>query len=241
MLDYSKPIPKEYWKKTANGGVLVEDHYGGKTLMAYLPFGFHRDKQYDIFYFKMGMGNTAKQFWSFPPYTSHFEYVIDNLIDRCIIKPCIIISIDGEREDGWLQYNALGLVKYVESKVRSFADRDMSPANLIKTAGHRALGGWSLGSIESEEILKNTCRNDYYKMFGFYDIQSGYTAKGMDKISKEPFVGCVAGSADDPKCVAFTKACAAFDTVDKAQIVPGYTHAIQFQVRYFYNAIQCFA
>jgi hypothetical protein len=244
MIDYSKLIPTEYWNKPDKCGQLVKDSYNGKGLMAYIPYGFHRDNQYDIFYFKMGTNNKCEQFWNYPPYVSHFEYVVDNLIDRCIIKPCIIISIDGNPPNkGWLQTNALGMVKYVESKVRSYADRNVEPSNLIATRNHRAVGGWSLGAIECRTTLINGIGNDFYKMFGYWDIQSGYNATGMATIDPSVLVRCVCGSRDDGGCVVFTSQCLKFFNDipklrnDKAQIVSGYTHSIQYQIRYFYNAL----
>ena len=247
MIDFSKLIPADFWNKCDKCGQLVADSYNNKGLMAYLPYGFHRDNQYDIFYFKLGTNNKAAQLFNYPPYVNHFEYVLDNLIDRCIIKPCIVIAIDGNRPNqGWLQTNALGLVQYVETKVRSFADRNVEAANLIKTRSHRAVGGWSLGAIECRTMLINGTHNDFYKIFGYYDIQSGYNATGMATIDPAVLVRCVCGSRDDGGCVVFTSQCLKYFTEmpklkkDKAQIVSGYTHSIQYQVRYFYNAIQEF-
>lgn len=247
MIDYSKPIPAEYWNKPSKCGQLVADSYNGKGLMAYLPYGFHRDKKYDIFYFKLGTYGKAIQLFDYPPYTHHFDYVLDNLIDRCIIKPCIVISIDGNLPNrGWLQTNALGLVQYVESKVRSYADRNVEAGNLIGTRAHRAVGGWSLGAIECRTMLINGIHNDFYKMFGYWDIQSGYTPEGMQTIDPSVLVRCVCGSRDAGGCIVFTSQCMKYFTeierlkADKAQIVNGYEHSIQYQVRYFYNAIQEF-
>jgi hypothetical protein len=241
-MDYSIPIPKEYWKPCEHQGTLVQDRFNGKDLVAYLPYGYTKEKEYPIFYFKMGMNNSAMQFWTFLPYTNHFEYVIDNLIERGEVHPCVIVSIQGNAggEKGWLQENAYALICYVEGKVRTYAKGDAS--KIIESAPYRAVGGWSMGSIETRTMLVDDLKNGFWKMFGYYDIQSGYNSKKMNTISDIPLVRCVCGSNDDPNCVKFTKDCEKFFKCTKniAQIVKGYTHSIQYQVAYFYNAIQDF-
>lgn len=245
MLNYSIPIPKKYWTAVDQGGKVVMDSFKGHNLACYLPFGFTADKKYDIFYFKMGTNNKASQFWNWPGYVNNFNYVIDNLIANGEIKPCVIVVIDGEKPNqSWLPANAYDLICYVEGKVLSYANKD--PNQIIPSAPHRAVGGWSLGSIECRTMLVNEKKNDYWKMFGWYDIQSGYNATNMDKISPIPFVGCAAGSVDDPNCVKFTKTCKKYFTQKQellknvAQIVPGYSHMITCQLNYFFNAIQFF-
>lgn len=236
MLDYSIPIPTEYWNTFSEGGKLTDDKFNGKGLCIYTPKDYNPEKKYDIFYFKMGTNNPARQFWTFKGQTSHFEYVIDNLIAKGEIKPCIIVSIDGNKPNtGWLQDNAQGLINYVESKYSTF-----------NNPLHRAIGGWSLGSIEVRTMLVNDKKNDFYKLFNWYDIQSGYNANKMDKIDPLPFVGCVAGSKDDGGCITFTKTCDKYFKANSmlnkntAQIVNGYKHYIKYQLNYFYNAIKYF-
>lgn len=241
MLDYSQKIPAEYWNVTKAAGALVDDSYKGKALCIYVPAGYDPQKEYDVFYFKMGTNNTARQFWTYPGYTSHFERVIDNIIERGEIRPCIIVAIQGNPPGkSWLPENAYGLVCYVEGKYRSYAKGNADL--IIDSAKHRAVGGWSLGAIECRTILVNDKRNDFWKMYGWYDIQSGYNSSGMGTISRLPFVGCAAGSNDDIGCIKFTGDCAKLfiGTQNKAQIVPGYSHMIKFQLNYFYNAVKYF-
>jgi hypothetical protein len=246
MLDYSKQIPANYWDPRENAGALILDQYKGRTIDIYLPFGYTAEEMYDIFYFKMGTNNTAQQFWSFPGHTKRFEHVIDNLIDNGEIRPCVIVSIQGERpgRSKWLPENLYGLICYVEGRVMTYAKKNADL--IIESAPHRALGGWSLGAIECRNVLVDDRKNEFWKMIGWFNMQSGYNANGMQNISGTPFVGCAAGGYDDAGCVMFTKTCAnIFGKTERlkknhAQIVPGYTHAIDFQVRYFYNAIRYF-
>lgn len=245
MLDYSISIPAEYWNKIDQCGTLTDDSYAGKKLCIYTPYNYDPNQKYDIFYFKMGTNNPARQFWTFSGQTSHFEYVIDNLIARNEIKPCIIVSIDGNKPNtGWLQDNAEGLIYYVEGKYSTYLEK--TKAKVIESAPHRAVGGWSLGSIEVRTLLVNDKKNDFYKFFNWYDIQSGYNAKNMNNIDPLPFVGCAAGSADDGGCITFTKTCADYFAKNPelnkntAQIVKGYKHYIKYQLNYFYNAIKYF-
>lgn len=240
-LDYTKPIPAEFWNKPKHNGAIVVDKYNGKTLNVYLPYGYSKGTSYPFFYFKMGTNNTAAQFFTYPGDTSHFEYVLDNLIEKGIIVPTIVVSIDGNAPNqGWLQYNAQGLVNYVENKFNRGLRRSIFTRVLSNT--RRAVGGWSLGAIECRTMLVDDVHNGYYRLFGYYDIQSGYNANGMNNISQSPFVGCAAGSNDDPNCVKFTKQCAEYfkGTRNVAQVVDGYTHMIKFQNNYFYCAIQAF-
>lgn len=244
MLDYSIPIPKEYWNPT-EGGSIVRDSFKGRKLCVYLPKGYSPEERYDIFYFKMGTNNSAEQFWTYPRYTSHFENVIDHLIEEGEIRPCVIVSIDGEAPNGsWLPVNAYDLICYVEGRITTYAEKDAT--KIMASRDHRAIGGWSLGAIECRTMLVNAKKNDYYKVFGKWDIQSGYNADGMAGIDPSVFVGCAAGSRDAVGCVTFTRNCQGIfkktPALQKnhAQIVPGYTHAIGYQLAYFYNAIRYF-
>lgn len=246
MLDYSIKIPQGYWSPTnGQGGTLVDDSYAGRNFCTYLPFGYSDQNKYDVFYFKMGTNNTGRQFFTFSGQTSHFEYVLDNLIANEEIRPCIVVAVNGEKPNGsWLPANAEGLIYYVEGKYSTYMNRAKN--QVIPSAPHRALGGWSLGSIEARTILVNDLKNDFYKFFNWYDIQSGYNAKKMNTIDPLPFVGCAAGSKDDGGCITFTKTCATYFAQNPAlnkntaQIVNGYQHYIKYQLNYFYNAIKYF-
>ena len=245
MLDYSIPIPKEYWNKPEESGVVLNDAVNGKKICVYIPYGYNPENCYDVFYFKMGTNNKATQFFTWPGIFSNFNYVIDNLIKRGEIRPSIIVSIDGEGPNrSWLPDNAYTLVCYVEGKYTSYAKRNADL--IIESAPHRAIGGWSLGSIECRTMLVNDNGNNYWNMFGWYDIQSGYNANKMNTISPIPFVACVAGSRDDRSCINFTNTCKKYfletPGLEKnvAQVVPGYTHMIKYQLNYFYNAIKHF-
>ena len=240
-LDYSVKIPKEYWNPIQNKGKLVTDTYCDRKIVAYIPYGYDKTKPYFISYFKLGTNNKAENFFNWPGYVNHFEYVLDNMIANGDIQPTIVVSIQGNPPNTpWMQSHALGLIQYVESKLSTYAKFDVSPGNLIATADYRMVCGWSLGSIEITRMLCNDLCNDYYKAFGYYDIQSGYNPTGMNKIDPKPFVGVVAGSADDPSCVRFTNQCANyFATVPElnkniAQVIAGYTHMITYQLNYFY-------
>ena len=247
ILDYSEKIPDSYWQKPAQCGQLVEDNYNGKGLCAYLPFGFDNKTPLNVAYFAMGTNNKATQFFNWPGYFKNFNHVIDNLIQNGEIEPVVIVVIDGNKPNtAWLKYNALGLVQYVEGKVLSYANLDTSIPSLVNSSVHRSCGGWSLGSIDLARLVVNDIGNDFYKLFHWYNIQSGYNATGMDKIDPDLFVSCVCGSADDGGCVTFTSQCMKYFNQnpplnhDVAQIIRGYTHMISYQLNYFYCAIRYF-
>ena len=159
---------------------------------------------------------------------------------------CFICHYDIRAKEGlaYRQDNAEGLIYYVEGKYSTYLEK--TKAKVIESAPHRAVGGWSLGSIEVRTLLVNDKKNNFYKFFNWYDIQSGYNAKNMNNIDPLPFVGCAAGSADDGGCITFTKTCADYFAKNPAlnkntaQIVKGYKHYIKYQLNYFYNAIKYF-
>lgn len=228
-LDYSVPIPSNYKSSTIQKGSVSYDSFNGRTIGIYTPYGYNAATAYSIFYFKMGMNGTAQQFWN-----GGLGNIIDNLILNGEIKPIIFVTIQGESGSNvWLNPNIGGLVSYVESKYHTYG-----------TPSTRALGGWSQGSIEVENVLVNSNKNNYYQLFAWFDIQSGYSNSGMYTIDSSPFVGVVAGSKDDPPCITFTKAVAekwaANPSYSKnvTQIVDGYDHYQTSQLNYLYNAIR---
>ena len=238
-LDFSKPIPSDYWSAASKQGLIKDDYYNGKHISIYTPPGYSASMTCNTFYFKMGSGNNASQMWNFSGAISNFNYVIDNLVIRGDIKHTIIVTIDGGGEANWYNSNASGLVGYIESRY-----------NVSHSPSCRAIGGWSLGAMDTVNYMVSNSG-----LFGWIDVQAATSSSvnaAFYNMSSSPCV-CIANGASDSYSVKFTQDAdklfrgqsvngfAATNKFSKniAQVVPG-THAITSQVQFFYNAIKFF-
>lgn len=189
-MEHIFKMPAEMLREQPEKGEVVRLNYDTETYDAegsvplhkgawvYLPHGYDPAVQYNVLYLLHG-GGVSEDWWfkMFPETVT----ILDNMIADKICAPCIIVTPTYYRGDGRdrdadyvTEHFALelrrDLIPTVEKTYSTFAAGDVSEENLIRTRGHRAFAGLSLGSM-------TTYRAALYNNF---DIFSWYG----------PFSGC---------------------------------------------------
>lgn len=141
-----------------------------KGAWVYLPYEYDKEKKYDILYLMHG-GAVTEDWWfkMFPDTVT----ILDNMMADGICDPCIIVTPTYYRGDEKVDKNGdyiteqfryelrKDLIPAVESHYLTYADRDVSEQNLVKTREHRAFAGLSLGSMA-------TYRAAFYNNFDLF-------------------------------------------------------------------------
>ncbi|HEY5508890.1 MAG TPA: alpha/beta hydrolase-fold protein [Paludibacter sp.] len=178
----------------------------------YTPPGYEKDakKHYPVLYLQHGWGEDETA-WS---NQGHANLIMDNMISEGKIKPFIIVMTYGMTNDtkigGLRNFNIVPfqtvlvdeLIPYVDANFRTIADQN-----------HRAMGGLSMGGMETHTITLN--KPD---VFSYYALLSGGTyapAEIKDK-SKVKLIFMSCGSFENPdgvKKAAVTLKAAGFNAV----------------------------
>lgn len=164
----------EYDTRTYDG---ADDHPLHKGAWVYLPYGFDAAGQYNVLYLLHGaFANEDWWFKTFPETAT----ILDNMVAKKICGPCIIVAptyYRGEEKDKEAEYIVehfryelrRDLIPAVEAAFPTFAGGDVSEGNLVKTRGHRAFAGLSLGSMATyRAALYNN-----FDLFSWYGMFSG--------------------------------------------------------------------
>ncbi|MBO4990140.1 MAG: hypothetical protein J6D37_07400 [Clostridia bacterium] len=145
-----------------------------KRAFIYLPFGYDEEKSYDILYLLHGTGD-REDYW-----LKRFSYnkvMLDNLIDRKIIKPVIVVTptwyVENDCADELdkLTYSFQkelrnDLMPFVESHYATYA-KGTTPSDFEESRDHRAFAGLSRGSVTTFHSAFNGSL-DYFSYFGCY-------------------------------------------------------------------------
>ena len=189
-MEYIYELPTEMLGKDAPHGEVRRFEYNTQTYdkdsshplhkgaWVYLPHGYNEAEQYNVLYLLHGGG--VNEDWWFKTFPDTVQ-ILDNMIDKKICKPCIIVTptyYRGDDTDKKAEYITehfchelrRDLIPAVESAFSTYAAGDVSEENLIRTRNHRAFAGLSLGSM-------TTYRAAFYNNF---DLFSWYG----------PFSGC---------------------------------------------------
>lgn len=166
-MNYVYELPVEMMKESTRQGVVKRFVYETQTYdtdvsrplekgaWVYLPFDYSADSQYNILYLLHGGG--VNEDWWFRMFPDTVR-ILDNMMAEKICAPCIIVTptyYRGEEKDRDAEYITehfhyelrRDLIPAVESAFSTYAGGDVSEENLIKTRGHRAFAGLSLGSM----------------------------------------------------------------------------------------------
>ncbi|MCR4990658.1 MAG: hypothetical protein K6A38_07335 [Lachnospiraceae bacterium] len=187
-MKYVYEMPSEMLKECKNGGTVERFDYDTETYdkndsrplrkgaWVYLPYGYDPEKKYDILYLLHG-GGVTEDWWfkTFPDTVT----ILDNMMDKGICDPCIIVTPTYYR--GNTEENAeyvtehfhielrKDLIPAVEKHYLTYAGKDVSESNLVKTRDHRAFAGLSLGSMTTyRAALYNN-----FDLFAWYGPFSG--------------------------------------------------------------------
>ncbi len=195
-MDYVYEMPAAMLQETSKKGTVERFLYNSRTYdekaslplskaaWVYLPHGYNASKQYNVLYLLHGGG--VNEDWWFKMFPDTVT-ILDNMIAQGICEPCIIVTptyYRGTEMDRNAEYITEhfhhelrnDLIPAIEAKYSTYAGKDVSEENLVKTRKHRAFAGLSLGSM-------TTYRAAFYNNF---DLFSWYG----------PFSGCCGPKGD---------------------------------------------
>lgn len=168
-----------------------------RRAFVYTPLGYYKNpsKRYPVLYLQHGWGEDETA-WSVQ---GHANLIMDNLIAEGKIEPFIIVMTYGMTNE--IKFGGLRnfdikpfqtvlideLIPYVDSNFRTIADH-----------AHRAMGGLSMGGMETKTITLN--RPD---VFSHYALLSGgtYSPEDIKDKSKVKLIFLSCGSKERPENV----------------------------------------
>lgn len=178
---WAKDIPNRYKSKSTEQGKLENISYETidytnnqkitKQAVVYLPYGYNKSKQYNIYYLMHGWTGYAGDFFEY----SNIVNILDNMIENKDIEPLIVVAATFDSEnigqdwgrsteelEPFTQDFENALMPYVESHYSTYA-KSTSKEDLTASRNHRAFGGFSLGGVTTWYVFKNNL--DYVKYF----------------------------------------------------------------------------
>ncbi len=187
---------------------LREEEYQ-KYCYVYLPYGYDSSKPYDIIYHLHGGGEVADRALMKGSEPTYKKYMFDNMIKDGLSKPFIWVSVewyednmkplplpqDQEFERINYQFHkelVNDVIPQVEASYHTYANLNPTKEALLSSREHRALAGWSMGSITTWY----TCLSEDMKYFRYFNFESGHLA--WEQITHTAEEGGV-GAGNDPK------------------------------------------
>ena len=139
-------------------GQIVKETYSGingnNTLYVYLPYGYDKNKKYNIFYLMHGGGeNETTVFGN----DVKIQNALDNLIKQGVIEPTIVVAPTFNKCEAatfWKEFRE-SVVQFVESKYSTYANGVTTLESLQASRMHRAYGGFSMGSLSVWNVFAN--------------------------------------------------------------------------------------
>lgn len=145
-----------------------------KTAYVYLPYGYSREKEYNILYLMHGTGDDEKYWMKTNPYN---KTMLDNLIASGDIQPLIVVTPTFYVEDDCaddldqLTYSFAkelrnDLMPEIESSYSTYA-KSADDAGFSESRDHRAFAGLSRGAVTMYHSV--LCRSlDHFSWFGAF-------------------------------------------------------------------------
>ncbi len=171
--------------KEVAGRETVQEEAIIKKCNIYLPAGYDKNdntKKYDVLYLLHGVGGDRFE-WLSGSGEMDGNYVICNILDNLIangdIEPLIVVFPEGRSTYDWTDRsfttdgtNILGfyyfdyelrydLIPFIESEYHTYADvKDCSKEGIAYNRLHRAIGGLSMGGMQSLNLILGGYRCD---------------------------------------------------------------------------------
>lgn len=188
-------IPQNYWRAAEHQGHLETLNYTvekdgrvlNKSAMVYVPYGYdknNKSKRYNVVYLYHGGGDNFTSFYTDPRGCDPLNNILDHLIEDGKMEPVIVVTPTN--------YN--GLKPYYEEKTSNDPDkitgsypdemvnniipavgkayntylRKFNEKGIIETRDHRAVGGFSMGSLYTWYFMaaKGACVRNYIPLSG---------------------------------------------------------------------------
>lgn len=177
----------------------TKDYFGDgavieKNAYVYLPYGYDKEKKYNVLYLMHGIGGNEKE-WGMYNDSSKVKRIMDNLIADGTIEPFLIVTPNGRSGKDFANtssdYNSFyefgkelrnDLILYIESHYATWADATEEGYDMAAAREHRAMAGLSMGGMQTINIGMCECL-DLFGWFGaFSAAPTSYTA---DKIAEK--------------------------------------------------------
>ncbi len=159
-----------------------------KDFLIYLPAGYNaadKSKKYNVLYLIHGMGENQNTVFGGPGQNTEMMKILDNMIYNNKLDPMIIVTptwtYPGAAGSTETFHNELvnDIIPVVEGKYNTYA-ASTSEKDLIAAREHRALGGFSAGSMTTWYTFVN--RVEYFKYY--MPISAGYSKDwGVDNFN----------------------------------------------------------
>ena len=173
-------VPSEYFQAASEQGRVELLWYDSKDYTSsskpathkpayvYLPYGYDPSQKYDVIYLLHGWTGVAQEYFLGRSGNSKtpLVHLLDNLIQRKLCRPFIAVSPtwdkDNESKDWGVstreaavfsQEYVNDLIPAVETHYSTYLT-DPSPEGIIASRSHRAIGGFSLGSITTWYVFE---------------------------------------------------------------------------------------
>lgn len=195
-----EPVPDSYLQPVQMAGRVERFGYSTgdgkqKHAMVYLPYGYSQEQSYDVLYLMHGGGGSAEGVLGPEGGSNELTRILDHLIADGVMQPMIIVAPTFYPEGG-----ADSSVSTAERLVKLFPEEwadDLAPAleshyatfletadeaGLVATRGHRAFGGFSMGSVTTWYIFME--KLPYVSTF--LPISGDCWAEGMQAGSSKP-------------------------------------------------------
>lgn len=180
QIQYTTPVPSEFFQAATQQGTIELVEYDSKDYTqssrpatrkpayVYVPYGYDPSKQYDVIYLLHGWTGVAEEYFLGRSGSSRtgLVHIFDNLIQRGLCRPFIAVSPTWDKDNqskGWgesTQEAAVFSQEYVNDLIPAVETRystyltEATPEGILASRAHRAIGGFSLGSITTWYVFE---------------------------------------------------------------------------------------
>ena len=180
QIQYTTPVPSEFFQAATQQGTIELVEYDSKDYTqssrpatrkpayVYVPYGYDPSKQYDVIYLLHGWTGVAEEYFLGRSGNSRTGLVniFDNLIQRGLCHPFIAVSPTWDKDNrskDWgestreaavfSQEYVNDLIPAVETRYSTYLT-EATPEGILASRAHRAIGGFSLGSITTWYVFE---------------------------------------------------------------------------------------
>ena len=177
QIQYTTPVPSEFFQAASQQGTVELLEYDSKDYTSserpatrkpayvYLPYGYDPTQKYDVIYLLHGWTGTAEQYFALSSWPQ-MKNLFDNLIQKGLTRPFIAVSPTWDKDNqskDWgestreaavfSQEYVNDLIPAVETHYSTYLESP-TEAGILASRQHRAIGGFSLGSITTWYVFE---------------------------------------------------------------------------------------
>ena len=175
-IHYTTAVPSDFLREASRQGTVQKIWYDSKDYTrtdrpatrkpayVYLPYGYSETEKYDIIYLLHGWTGTAED--TFEEAGGMQKRLLDHMIQDGLCRPVIVVSPTWDKDNeskGWgestqeaavfSQEYVNDLIPAVETRFSTYLESP-DEAGILDSRQHRAIGGFSLGSITTWYIFE---------------------------------------------------------------------------------------